>query len=419
LSLKKATLKIKVMIKRFLSCILLSLISMEVAYSQQGNLIVSTGIDPITQNVLPAGDPDPMWALVESPPAPFGWPITIGAPAFVIPQSNAWDATPSPSAYINAFNTNGSVTNNWDLTTQVYVFERPFCISNPNGTNQEIDVTFDLELHADNWAEIFFVDGNTGVSTSLLAQPYVYSVDNFLNPTNASNTTLSIHPGSHTLEIHLRNQQVVMGVSLYGELTSTGILADEICSPLGTIVGNTYHDVDGNNEVTGVDNNIAGMEISLYDHFGTLISTTTTDWTGFYAFRNLTPETYTVTESLMNQWVMSNPDDQSQIISVNTNAVTTVNFLNVLDLAVEENTLQEFRLEIYQNPNNGTVTLHVEDDWIEEVRAYDATGRLVNLSEFKNNTDSQVNIEGLTSGYYIVNVLTTSGKFLSQKLIVE
>lgn len=294
----------------------------------QGNLVVSTGINPITQTVMPPGSPDPMWTLIQAPPAPAAWPITLNAPAFVIPQSSAWDATPGPSTYINAFNTNSSVTDNWALSNLPYVFERPFCLCNPNGSNEPMQVTFDLELHADNWAEVFFVENGVGPTTSLLAQPYVYSTANFTNPTNSSSVTLTIPPGNHTLQIHLRNKQVVMGVSLWGELSSTGLLSDNLCDPEGSIVGTKYKDVDGNGVISGADTPVAGWNINLYDNSGTLVASTTTDGTGFYSFPNLMPGNYTVTEVPQTGWTMVNPASGSQNVTVAVNTVTTANFLN-------------------------------------------------------------------------------------------
>lgn len=294
----------------------------------QGNLLISTGINPTTQTVLPPGTPDPMWTLIQAPPAPLGWPITLGAPAFVIPQSGSWDATPSPSTYINAFNTNSSVTDNWALSSLPYVFERPFCLCNPNGSNEPMDVTFNLELHADNWAEVFYRENGTGTPISLLAQPYVYSTNNFNNPTDANSVTLTIPPGNHTLEIHLRNKQVVMGVSLWGELSSSGLLSDNLCDPDGSIVGTKYNDIDNNGVVSGADATVAGWTINLYDNSGTLVGTTVTDGTGFYTFPNLIPGTYTVEEVPQAGWAMVNPVSGSQTIVVGVNTVSTANFLN-------------------------------------------------------------------------------------------
>lgn len=294
----------------------------------QGNLIISTGLNPITQTVLPPGTPDPMWTLIQAPPAPASWPITLGAPAFVIPQYSAWDATPGPSSYINAFNTNSSVADNWGLSTQAYVFERPFCVCNPNGSNEYVDVTFDLKLHADNWAEVYFVENGTGPATNLLSQPYVYSTANFNNPTDDATITLSVPPGNHTLQIHQRNKQSRMGVSLWGELSSTGMLSDNICDPEGSIVGSKYNDIDGNGVISGSDATVPGWTINLFDNSGTLIATTTTDGTGFYNFPNLIPGTYTVTEVPQAGWTMVNPVSGSQTITVVANAVNMVNFLN-------------------------------------------------------------------------------------------
>ena len=295
----------------------------------QGNLIISTGIDPATGTILPPGAGDPMWTLIQSPPPPGGWPVTLGAPAFVIPTSGSWDAAPAPSTYINAFNTNASVTNNWTLGTLEYIYERPFCVCNKNGSNDSISVTFDLKLHSDNWAEVFFVDGGGG-ATSLLAQPYVYSSANFLNPTNDALVTIMMPPGSYTLEIHQRNKGVYMGVSLWGALSSSGLLSDSDCSPDAFIVGNKYEDIDGNGIISGPDVVVPGWVIELYNG-GVLVATTITDGGGFYSFSGLPPGVYTVTEVPLVGWTMVNPASGSQTVSVNVNSVTTVDFLNERD----------------------------------------------------------------------------------------
>lgn len=300
-------------------------------YSQgctiQSPLTISTGWNPVTNSVVSPGNPDPRWKLIQAPTPPPGWTLNIGGPAHVIPQSSSWDAAGTTSNYINAFNTNSSVLNNWS-TGVPYIFERQICICDPTGGNNPQATTFDFDVHADNWAQVDLVDNGGTVITTLLAQPFVYSTANFTNPATPCNTTVPLMPGTYFLNIHLRNQQVVMGVALDGTVSGPGVQDDLECDPSATIAGFKYNDLDQSGTITGSDPVVGGVTIELYDNMGVLIATTTTDQNGYYFF-NVPPGTYTVKEVPGAGWTIVDPvSGEYTNITVTSGSIYDADFLN-------------------------------------------------------------------------------------------
>ncbi|MGD1845000.1 MAG: PKD domain-containing protein [Salibacteraceae bacterium] len=301
--------------------------------SPVSSLVISTGYDPGSSSVLnpTAGNPlpDPMWRLMQSPAPPPPWNVTIGGPAWVIAKYSSWDAAGSTSQYINAFNTSSSVLDNWNSGTIPYIFEREFCICDPNGLGTSYNVNFDLRLHADNWAEVELVDNGGTVITNLLSQPFSYTTANFLNPTNNANVNQSLTPGTYTLRLYLRNKSVAMGVALDGTISSPGLLSDAGCNPEGTIVGVKYNDCDQSGTISAGDPFVQGINIELKDGSGTVVQTATTDQYGVYFFNNVTPGTYTVEEVLTAGWTAVSPASGIHTgVSVVAAGVTTLDFLN-------------------------------------------------------------------------------------------
>ena len=294
----------------------------------QAVLRVGTGWDPVSNSVITTPlQPDPMWSLIQAPPPPSMWPITLGGPAFVIPTASGWALPGSNCTYINAFATNTAVQDNWDTTIVPYIFEREFCICDPEGQGNSFPVTFDLKLNADNWAEVILVHPG-GLQQLLLAQPFVYTTNNFTNPPHTALVTHNLTPGTYRLHLYLRNKLVTMGVALDGTLTSPGLLADSACVDGGIITGYKYKDVDQNGVVSGSDTPVPGWVIQLFDSGGNLISSQTTDFNGYYFFSGLAPGTYTVTEVPQAGWVMVNPASGSQTVVVSNLGVTQADFLN-------------------------------------------------------------------------------------------
>ena len=305
-------------------------------YAQCGNiqssLIISTGYDPVTSGVLSSGNLDPMWKVIQGPPAPSGFPINFGGPAYVIPKSIFWDDAGTTSAFINAYGSNnGNLVDNWTLNTTPFIFERKFCICDPNGGNASFPVTIDLHAHADNWTKIYLEDPQ-GNQTLLINQTYSANptVFNFLNPTDNYTSVHNLTPGTYKLVAYLRNKSVDIGLSIDGTISSqNGLLSDADCDPTGTITGYKYNDLDQTGTISSGDALVPNWPITLYNSSGTVIATQNTDANGMYFFSNITPGTYTVKENAQPGWTMVNPANgiQSNVV-VTTNGITQVDFLN-------------------------------------------------------------------------------------------
>ncbi|MGD1844996.1 MAG: T9SS type A sorting domain-containing protein [Salibacteraceae bacterium] len=270
----------------------------------QNTLNISTGFNPLTSTVGQPNTFDPMWRLVQSPVPPPGWNINLGGPAYIIPQSSSWHAAGSSSQYINAFNTNQSVLNNWSLSTLPYIFEREFCICDPGGGSDPSPVAIDFSLHADNWAEVYLEDP-AGNLTLLYSQQFQYTTASFLNPADQYSGTYNLTPGTYHLQLHLRNQQVVMGVALDGTLTSSGLISDLGCHPYGAIAGIVRNDCDGDGSVSSGDAMKNGVPVKLYDASNNLVASTFSDQNGFYFFESVPAGTYRVEE------ILNDPDWQA------------------------------------------------------------------------------------------------------------
>lgn len=85
-------------------------------------------------------------------------------------------------------------------------------------------------------------------------------------------------------------------------------------------------------------------------------------------------------------------------------------------VGVTENLLEKVTLKSYPNPSTGLYNLN-SDNEIASVELYDVLGKKV-YSEIVNNKQVQLQLNGLTKGIYIVNVIFNQG-VLSKKLILE
>lgn len=293
------------------------------------DLIVSTGYDPITNSLINDNDMDPMWRLTQAPADPPGWTSNIGGPAICVPIQSAWSYAGTNSKYINAYPTAQALTDNWNQSTTQYIFQREFCICT-DAPNQIVDVTFDLSLNADNWAELYLEDEN-GNETLLMSQSYIYQTSNFQNSPTQINTTLQLTGGIYKLNLHHRNKLVVMGVNLDGKIYSNGLLSNNKCTPRGTIGGYSREDGNSNGNIDGTDPKSNGWTMELTNSSNSLVATTTTDHSGYYFFMDLDPGTYTVTATPPSGWSVIVPQSYSYTVDVDMNVVSVKEFLGVPD----------------------------------------------------------------------------------------
>lgn len=315
--------------KSFLILIVL-VASTSVSYSQictgpVNQLIVSTGYNPVTVSLLNDYDLDPMWRLIQAPADPVGWVSNIGGPAITIPITSPWTYAGTNSKYINAYPTSQALTDNWDLSTIQYIFEREFCVCT-GIPGQIVDVIFDLSLNADNWAELYLED-DQGVQTLLVSQNYVYSQANFMNNPTQVNVTLQLTNGSYKLKLHHRNKQVIMGVNLDAKIYSSALISDNSCIQRGIIAGYSRLDQNQNGIEDGNDPKSFGWTMELRNSSNTLVSTMVTDNAGYYFFMDLDPGTYAVKGIPPAGLGVIIPTTAIYTVSVDENVVQVSNFL--------------------------------------------------------------------------------------------
>lgn len=304
------------------------------SYSQNcvgpvNDLIISTGYNPVTNSLINDYDFDPMWRLVQAPADPVGWTSNIGGPAICVPITSSWMYAGNNSKYINAYPTAQALTDNWALSTTQYIFEREFCVCMPD-PNQLVDVTFDLSLNADNWAELYLED-DQGNQTLLVSQNYAYVTSNFLSTPAQANVTMQLNSGTYKLLLHHRNKLVVMGVNLDGKIYSSALISDNSCTERGSIAGYTREDANQNGNVDPSDPKSNGWNMELRNSSNTLISTITSDHSGYYFFMDVDPGTYTVTAVPPTGWEVIIPATNSYSVTVETNVVDVSDFLGYPD----------------------------------------------------------------------------------------
>ena len=88
---------------------------------------------------------------------------------------------------------------------------------------------------------------------------------------------------------------------------------------------------------------------------------------------------------------------------------------NALGISEIENSNN--KIAIYPNPTNNFITIQNQEKATEnfEYKIVDLTGRIVKNGNSKFN--EQINIEGLTSGNYIIQMETEKGEKMSEKLV--
>ncbi len=115
--------------------------------------------------------------------------------------------------------------------------------------------------------------------------------------------------------------------------TSTPLTPPATSTP-GTINGNVFNDVNGNDVKDGSESGLSGWTIWL--HMGTkkdgynnpIVKTTTTDASGNYSFPNLALGTYFVEEQEPSSWTQTSND--KKVVLGSASAGATVNFANMM-----------------------------------------------------------------------------------------
>ncbi|MBV7267884.1 T9SS type A sorting domain-containing protein [Winogradskyella luteola] len=120
-------------------------------------------------------------------------------------------------------------------------------------------------------------------------------------------------------------------------------------------------------------------------------------------------------------WIRFSMDNSSNITykdyayesTPNTQIATGANALNVNEFELTK------KINIYPNPAKNSITINYEFQTNDsKIIIYDLSGRLVNQTMLSNNNNI-IDISGLNSGVYIVNLIEDDTKTGFKKLIVE
>ena len=106
-------------------------------------------------------------------------------------------------------------------------------------------------------------------------------------------------------------------------------------------------------------------------------------------------------------------------ISANGNVlyVDNINVYETLSVGISE--ISNSNLIIYPNPANRTITIESTTPSLQEVEIYNVMGKLVFRKTLSNNkTQENININHLTTGYYIIKI-KTDNEIITKKLIKE
>ncbi|GEM_PF-2035543 len=188
-------------------------------------LNISTGYDQNTSSLIPDGDPDDDWIITQTPAGLSGFTGNYG---FIIPKYSPYDWAGSTSKWMN-YQNSGNGPDNFCSNELPWVYQNPFCIC---GEGEEFQVTISFDVHCDNWAEVWLMDGSGNTISMLLSQVHQEIAANFQNPTDHSTTVHSLPAGNYSIALLQRNKSSVTGVTLDGTITVAeggGVLSGNEC----------------------------------------------------------------------------------------------------------------------------------------------------------------------------------------------
>lgn len=284
-------------------------------------LDISTGVNHNTSSLYAPGQGDAFWQLIEVPTNAGN--ISVPRPAFVIPSEpiifngqsyyNVWAET-SNSGWIS-----GQAINSWDVNGGPYVMERCFCVCEAGeytiDMNVWVDDDADIELYTSDGTFVAFLGSATG---------FAYN-----SPGTPISSTLFLNAGDYCIRAGLINSSsTAMGLNIEGAIEGAQMLSTDCCAPSSSIVGIKYHDENCNGTQDPGEQGLANWQIQLSADNQAPI-TVSTDADGYYAFTDILPGVYTVSEVLQTGWTPSLPTAGTyQDVSIGSNVVNVFNFGN-------------------------------------------------------------------------------------------
>jgi len=251
-------------------------------------VLLNTGYDHLNQAVLPIGEIDARWTVVEDPSPDTAEP----RPATVVQRFPSWAIPESGSQWISGYPTTASAA------AGTYVFETKFCLRSAAILPQCV---LQIGMRADNACRAY-LNGNLIHTGQAFGPPILNIASYSLSPSGIL--------GTNVLRVEVDNiGSNPMGLDLVATvIASPNATAEkpDCCSATGSLQGSKYHDLNGNGQRDFGEPMLPGWQINLHSS-GLLVNSVTTDGAGYYSFTNLQPGVYTVSEVQKPSWTQTAP----------------------------------------------------------------------------------------------------------------
>ncbi len=259
---------------------------------QVDSIIISTGYDQINGGLLPTGEYDPLWTVVETPNPS----LSVPRPAYVLQPNGAWAISPD-AKWISVF-PDASFNDDNESPEPPYGFELCFCVCEP-----QTNITIDVTVRSDNFHHLFLQDADDINILDLTT-----TLGNHNLPPVTANETISLTQGNYCLRADLRNTGgTAMGLQIAGTVTGQGLSSLLCCNSGGAITGQKYFDQNCDGTQGTTEPGLAGWEIQLCDANGAFLQSTITDAAGYYTFTGVPAGGYIVKEVNQSGWMPGNP----------------------------------------------------------------------------------------------------------------
>jgi len=256
-------------------------------------VILNTGFNQPAGGVYTPVTPDGYWELVNAP----NTGLAIPTPAWVI--TSFWGNPWQDSGWISAYNTASWTLDN-PAPEKPYSFQRCFCTC--DGVKM-LDI--DFLMLVDNVAQVYF-------DNMLIGQQTDKTTGSFTKPLHVR-ARQEIKPGEHCIRVDVRNLSgVAMGLNINGGVKSGSppgaplFLSPACCQPAGKIMGRKIDDTNCDGKLDN-EPGLAGWTITATHTGSGAAVTSVTDANGFYYFNDLSPGTYTISESPQAGWSQTAP----------------------------------------------------------------------------------------------------------------
>ncbi len=321
-------------------------------------LSLSTGVDAFG-NQLPCavGTVDPVWRLINNPPiepCTNALITTINGNAFVMNHDNITGSTtwanqpgvrtiaPVDGGCDTNFGCNNLTNANGDYLP--YIFERTFCVCQPDEFIIDVGVKGDDQVILELWDL---------TNSTLLATSPVFGFAN--GPALTWNHGTFLPVGTYAIRANLANiSSTVLGFSVSGNIFSASqqpvIIDNNECCVSNTINVRKILDLDCDGEIGANDQIGAGWDFQLIDAFGNIVQTGTTNINGELFFNDVLSGTYIIRELPQSGWTFGNPSNGMQTITVSPGSFNVVNFFNC---PAEVSPCDDLEVRLTPTGNNG------------------------------------------------------------------